>query len=153
MRRPFFITVIALVCIVGTLTSGCSTAAPPAELGADNQAGSLESNDAVFARAFEDQAHNLWVQGEGTVSRLLTDDDDGDRHQRFIVTLDSGQTLLMTHNIDIAPRLDSLQVGDTISFRGEYEWNDEGGVVHWTHHDPSGGIPGGWIEHHDRVYR
>ncbi|MEJ2322764.1 MAG: DUF3465 domain-containing protein, partial [Gammaproteobacteria bacterium] len=103
-------------------------------------------------RAFEDQAHNLLVEGQGTVSRLLTDDTRGDKHQRFIVTLASGQTLLVTHNIDIAPRVSPLEVGDTVSFKGEYEWNDEGGVIHWTHHDPLGDEDGGWVRYRRKVY-
>jgi len=93
------------------------------------------------------------VAGEGTVSRILGDDSMGDRHQRFILTLDSGRTLLIAHNIDIASRIESLREGDTVSFSGEYEWNDKGGVVHWTHHDPQGQHAAGWIRHRGRVYQ
>ncbi|MHB0981323.1 MAG: DUF3465 domain-containing protein [Thermoleophilia bacterium] len=87
------------------------------------------------------------------LSKLLTDDTDGARHQRFVVRLDSGQTLLVTHNIDIAPRVSALRVGDTVSFKGEYEWNAQGGLVHWTHHDPSGSHATGWIRHEGRTYQ
>ena len=92
------------------------------------------------------------ARGSGTVSRILSDDNDGSRHQRFIVRLSSGATLLIAHNIDLAPRVGSLQVGDTVSFYGEYETNDRGGVIHWTHHDPRGSHVGGWIEHKGRRY-
>ena len=40
-----------------------------------------------------------------------------------------------------------------IELRGRYEWNDRGGVVHWTHHDPDGSDPGGWIRHAGSLYR
>jgi hypothetical protein len=93
------------------------------------------------------------VAGEGTVSRILGDDSMGDRHQRFILALDSGRTLLIAHNIDIAPRIESLQEGDAVSFSGEYEWNDKGGVVHWTHHDPQGQHAAGWLRHRGRTYQ
>ena len=53
--------------------------------------------------------------------------------------------------IDIAPRLDGLAVGDQVAFRGVYEWNEQGGVVHWTHHDPSGEHPGGWLRYDGRT--
>ena len=93
------------------------------------------------------------VQGQGEVIRILSDDNDGSRHQRFIIRLGSGQTLLIAHNIDLAPRVASIRVGDTVTFNGEYEWNDRGGVIHWTHRDPQGRHPGGWIEHEGRRYQ
>lgn len=79
------------------------------------------------------------------IIKLLSDDTVGDRHQRFIVELESGQTLLVAHNIDIAPRVEGLAVGDDVAIYGVYEWNDEGGVIHWTHVDPDGNHPEGWI--------
>jgi len=94
--------------------------------------------DDPIGRAFASRTSDVQVQGEGTVIRVLADDLDGSRHQRFIVQLASGQTLLITHNIDIAPRIDGLKAGDSVRFNGEYAWTDEGGVIHWTHHDPQG---------------
>ncbi len=88
----------------------------------------------------------------GNVTKLLSDDNTGSRHQRFILKLSSGQTLLIAHNIDLAPKIDSLQKGDFIKFCGEYESNSKGGVVHWTHHDPNMHHEGGWLEHHHRKY-
>lgn len=85
--------------------------------------------------------------------RLLSDDLDRPRHQRFIVQLASGQTLLISHNIDIAPRIDGLELGDSVSFNGEYVWNAKGGIVHWTHHDPQGRHVAGWLKHKSQRYR
>lgn len=93
------------------------------------------------------------VQGDGVVTRVLTDDNDGSRHQRFIIRLASGQTLLVAHNIDLAPRVSNISVNDTVQFNGEYEWNSQGGVVHWTHHDPAGRHVGGWLKHQGRTYQ
>lgn len=90
--------------------------------------------------------------GSGNVIKLLSDDNNGSRHQRFIIKLSSGQTLLIAHNIDLAPKIYSLQKGDKIKFCGEYENNPKGGVVHWTHHDPSNTHVGGWLEHNGRKY-
>lgn len=93
------------------------------------------------------------VQGSGEVIRVLADDNEGSRHQRFILELSSGRTLLIAHNIDLAPRVSGLNVGDTVSFYGEYEPNPQGGVIHWTHHDPQGRHVDGWLEHRGRRYR
>jgi hypothetical protein len=62
-------------------------------------------------------------------------DNQGSRHQRFILKLNSSQTLLIAYNIDLAPKIKNLKVGDHVNFYGEYEWNSKGGVIHWTHHD------------------
>lgn len=93
------------------------------------------------------------VEATAVVQKVLADDNFGSRHQRFIVRLPSGQSLLIAHNIDIAPRVEGLARGDTVSFSGIYEPNKKGGVVHWTHHDPSGRHAAGWIEHNGRRYQ
>ncbi len=88
----------------------------------------------------------------GTVKRTLADDNEGSRHQRFILTLPGGKTLLVAHNIDLADRV-PLNNGDQLSLHGRYETNDRGGVIHWTHHDPDGSTSGGWIEFNGKRYR
>lgn len=115
--------------------------------------GSVAVNEDPIGRAFASRASGVQVEGEGTVIRVLADDLDGSRHQRFIVELASGQTLLIAHNIDIAPRIERLAVGDGVRFNGEYAWNEKGGVVHWTHHDPQGRHAAGWLVHNGRTYK
>ena len=92
-----------------------------------------------------------WIEDTGFVRRLLSDDNDGSRHQRFIIQLSNKQTLLVAHNIDVAERV-PLSLGDRVYFRGMYEWNDLGGLVHWTHRDPMGVDDGGWVRYRRRVY-
>ena len=93
------------------------------------------------------------AQGSGTVVRILPDDNDGSRHQRFILRLASGRTLLIAHNIDLAPRIPGIRAGDTVEFHGEFRSNPQGGVIHWTHHDPQGRHPGGWLRHRGKTYQ
>ena len=109
--------------------------------------------DSAIENAFANRLGNLQVEGQGTVVKTLADDSDGSRHQRFIVRLESGRTLLVSHNIDLAQRIDALRTGDTVAFYGEYEWNPKGGVIHWTHHDPQGRHPAGWIRHGGQTYQ
>ncbi len=96
---------------------------------------------------------NAWVKGEGDVSQILSDDNYGYRHQRFILRLSPEHTVLIAHNIDIAPRINELKKGDLVEFYGEFEWNPKGGVVHWTHHDPDGSNRGGWLKHNGSIYK
>jgi hypothetical protein len=120
--------------------------------GASSSSATLVDGDTI-GRAFATRTSDIQVEGEGTVLRLLPDDLNGSRHQRFILQLASGQTLLITHNIDIAPRIDGLEVGDSVRFNGEYVWNAKGGVIHWTHHDPRGRHVAGWVIHYGRTYK
>ena len=106
----------------------------------------------LLSRALAEEGYDVEVTGAGRVTRVLGDDSLGDRHQRFILELPSGHTVLIAHNIDLAPRVERLAIGDAIEFRGIYEWNDKGGIVHWTHHDPQGQHEPGWLKHQGRTY-
>ena len=110
-------------------------------------------DDDAIGRAFASRASGIQVEGEGTVTRVLPDDLNGSRHQRFIVQLASGQAVLIAHNIDIASRVDELKVGDTVRFYGEYVWNEKGGVIHWTHHDPQGRHAAGWVIRNGKTHQ
>lgn len=75
------------------------------------------------------------------------------KHQKFILQLSSGQTLLVAHNIDLASRINSLREGDTVEFYGVYEWNSKGGVLHWTYHDLRGHHLNGWLKYNGTLYQ
>ena len=107
----------------------------------------------VIENAFNNQLSNIQVTQQGVVIRLLPDDLRGSRHQKFIVRLDTGLKLLIVHNIDLAPKVSTLSKGSMITFRGEYEWNHKGGLIHWTHHDPQGRHEDGWLEYKGKRYQ
>ncbi len=148
MKKLILIVAIAAAAVYGLWRNDPS--APPS---ATTDVTSAAHDDTSIARAFEYRRSNIQVEGQGTVTRILPDDADGSRHQRFILRLDSGQSLLIAHNIDLAPRIDDLGQGDRVAFHGEYEWNEKGGVIHWTHHDPDGSHQDGWIRHDGRIYQ
>jgi len=110
------------------------------------------TNQSVL-NAVQKRLRDVQVSGSGKVSRILSDDNYENRHQRFILRLDHGHTILIAHNIDLAPRINKLKRGDVVEFYGEYEWNSKGGVVHWTHHDPNGHHKAGWLKHNGRIYK
>jgi hypothetical protein len=120
--------------------------------GTNVDTGSNRSGSGEVEAAFTAQHSGQWVAASGRVVRLLADDNEGSRHQRFILELDSGHTLLVAHNIDLARRLPLVR-NDRVELRGRYEWNERGGVVHWTHHDPDGRLQGGWILHEGTRFR
>lgn len=101
---------------------------------------------------FRDKRSDVQLRVGGIVKKILPDDDDGRKHQKFIIELESGLTLLVAHNISLAPRV-PIAVGDLVAVYGEYEWSAQGGVMHWTHHDPDGRHEDGYILHDSREYR
>jgi hypothetical protein len=72
-------------------------------------------------------------------------------HEAFDAQTSSGPVEIVD-NVSIAPRV-PVQPGDSIDVRGEMV-HDAGKppVVHWTHHDPQGTHPDGFIRYHGRTY-
>ncbi len=117
-----------------------------------NVQAAVNGNQQVL-NAYRNRQSDVIVENvSGVVEAILPDDLEGSRHQRFIIRLAGGQTVLIVHNIDLAARIDSLREGDRVSVKGEYEWNDRGGLIHWTHHDPRNIHEGGWIDHNNLRY-
>lgn len=102
--------------------------------------------------AAKSQKSGWWLETNATVIKLLKDDTKGHQHQKFLIKLAPDITLLVAHNIDLADRA-PVKKGDSISIRARYEWNNRGGVLHWTHHDPKGRQKGGWIELNGKQYK
>jgi len=125
------------------------------ERGVSNPGFSLwtQRSDGTVQNAYNNRQSDIQVQGEGIVAKILPDDLKGSKHQRFILGLSTGQTLLVSHNTDLAPRINRLKPGDAVEFYGEYEWNSKGGVIHWTHHDPSGRHISVWLKHDGKTYQ
>lgn len=90
------------------------------------------------------------VEFKAEVLRSLSDDTIGSRHQRFIVKHED-ITVLVSHNIDLSHRV-PVKKGDIVTIYGQYEWNNQGGVVHWTHDDPQGRHENGWIKLNGESY-
>lgn len=115
------------------------------------QPAASRDNGALYA-AMDNKRSGVMVAGEGVVQKVLKDDTDGSRHQRFILDVGQGRTLLVAHNIDLAPRVPDLQAGGTVRFYGQYESNHRDGVLHWTHRDPAGRHAHGWLEYRGKRY-
>ena len=124
---------VGTACGLTLLLAACGAAARP-------------DNSALVAD-FRDHRSNVEVTAEGTVARLLTDQTSATgTHERFIVKLSSGDiTVEIEHNVSIGARVPAAE-GDHVTVHGEYVWNAQGGLIHFTHHDPVHTHEGGWIE-------
>jgi plastocyanin len=110
-------------------------------------------DDARIVADYQQHRSQVEVTADGTVERILADQGGtSGPHERFIIRLSSGTlTLLIDHNLAIAPRA-PVAIGDHVVVHGEYIWNAQGGLVHFTHHDPQGTHEGGFIEDNGRRY-
>ena len=109
--------------------------------------GAVVTGNATVERAYAQHLSAVEVTAQGTVTRLLADDTGpSGTHQRFIMQVSgSSQTLLIDNNVDIGKRA-PVTTGDDVTVHGEYVWNDQGGLVHFTQHDPVHTHEDGWIE-------
>ena len=116
----------------------------------DTGKNSEKTNNGVIEQLFKSRKSGQDVTISAEVIKTLLDDNDGSRHQRFIVK--SGiHSVLIAHNIDIASRV-PVGTGDFLEIKGVYEWNEKGGVIHWTHRDLNQKRPGGWIIYNNKKY-
>lgn len=118
-----------------------------------NKTSSQTFDEQKVQQYFKQKQSGKMVKIQAVVTKILSDDIHEPRHQRFIVGLSNKHTVLITHNIDLAPRVTGLNEGDQLEITGQYEWNPQGGVIHWTHHDPNGLRQGGKIIHKGEVYQ
>jgi hypothetical protein len=115
--------------------------------------GSAQADDAAIVADFQNHQSNVEVTAEGTVVRLLSDRTSSTgTHEQFIIKLSSGDiTIEVEHNISIAARV-PVALGDHVIVHGEYVWNAQGGLIHFTHHDPKGTHEGGYIQDNGKTY-
>ena len=144
MRTPSLVTLVATILAVSSLGAQATAAAPPTRQAPRKAELPRDTGDAALRAAHAAERRNVPIEFSAVVTKLLKDDREGLQHQRFLVKA-AGLTVLVAHNIDLAPRA-PVTVGATVRLRGEYVWNDKGGVMHWTHRDPRGRHAAGFIE-------
>jgi hypothetical protein len=149
MRNLFTILIFTSI-IFCSIKSNDGTSSTPV---VSNHLDSVCTPILMIESAFTNQQSDISVTVKGRITKILSDDTVGDNHQRFIIQLSNEQTLLITHNIDIAPRVTGIGVGNTVYVHGDYVWNNQGGLIHWTHHDPDGVHENGWIVFGDNTFQ
>lgn len=106
----------------------------------------------AITEAFAAHRNLPQVQGSGVVTKVLKDDTKGLKHQKFLLKVSDNITILIAHNLDLAPRVEDIHEGDSVLFKGEYIYTPKGGTVHWTHKDPRGNHQAGWLKHNGKTY-
>ncbi len=112
-----------------------------------------QPDDGAIVQDFQNHQSHVEVTADATVVQVLPDRVSASgTHEQFIVRLTSGDlTLLVEHNLSIAARA-PVAVGDHVIVHGEYIWNAQGGLIHFTHRDPQGKYEGGFIQDNGVTY-
>jgi hypothetical protein len=110
------------------------------------------SSDAALVSAVNGRRRLNFVQGGNmTVIKVLPDDNQGLKHQKWIVRLSNGSQLMGVYNSDMCERV-PLKAGDVIAMGGQFIWTNEGGLLHWLHHDPRNHRPDGFVQLNGKFY-
>ncbi len=156
MKRTLYTVVIIVLAYIIEQKTGLSLLKPSPQT--ETSSSTIRSStraantNSSIQSAYDHRQSDIQVQQKGIVAKVLPDDLKGSRHQKFILKFDN-LSVLVAHNIDLAPKIEGLRAGDTVEFYGEYEWNRKGGIVHWTHHDPAGRHINGWLKHKGKTYQ
>jgi hypothetical protein len=123
--------------------------------GCGSSPASNDPNAAVYD-AWRQQRSRLEVTASGSVARVLgvSRGPSGD-HEGFLLHLRGagghGLTVRVEDNVDITGPI-PLAPGDDVEVRGEYIYDALGGLIHYTHNDPRGRHPGGYVRAEGRTY-
>ena len=97
-------------------------------------------------------ASGFMTEVSGNVTRILAAGTDRGGSQDFVIQLENGQSLLITHKSSARKKI-PLAVGDRVTVRGEYAWSETGGTIKHTKRDLSSARRHGFIEHDGKRYQ
>lgn len=111
-------------------------------------------DNAAVCDAYAQHRSHVEVDAEGAVTRVLgTRPGRQSPHTGFLVRLQPcGVTVRVEANTDFTGIV-PVRPNDDVAMRGEYEYYAAGGVIHWTHRDPRGRHPGGWVTVGGKTYQ
>jgi hypothetical protein len=100
---------------------------------------------------------NVEVTAEGSIASILGNSGGpSGTHEGFLLHLRGasghGLTVRVEDNVDLTGQV-PLSEGEDVEVRGEYVYDANGGVIHYTHRDPSGRHAAGFIRAGDTLYQ
>lgn len=130
--------------LLGLVLTGCVS--PPV---------ANEGNSVVYD-AWRAQRSHVEVTASGVIARDLgTRSGVSAAHEGFLLHLAGasgrGLTVRVEANVDFTGAM-PIAAGEPVVVRGEYEFDPRGGVIHWTHRDPRGRHPDGFIQIQNKRY-
>jgi len=130
--------------LLGLILVSCASAPPP-----------NDGNAAIY-NAWLTQHSHLEVTASGVIARDLgTRSGVSGTHEGFLLHLSGasgrGLTVRVEANVDFTGLM-PIAAGEPVVVRGEYEFDSRGGVIHWTHRDPRGRHPDGYIQIQNKRY-
>ena len=105
----------------------------------------------VLADAYLNKKSGMMAEVQGQVTRLIMDEEESARVQKFVICAISGQSRLVTHDLSRSDRV-PVAIGDKVMVRGEYVWSEPGGTLICPTRDNGSGGRNGWIEHKGERY-
>lgn len=104
------------------------------------------SDDAALVKAVENKQQVKYLQAANmVVVKVLPEDNQGLRHQKWVVKLSSGKTVTAVYNTSMCEEV-PVQVGDVVGLGGHFLWTNQGPIIHWLHKDPKRNRPDGYVE-------
>ncbi|MEK7432485.1 MAG: DUF3465 domain-containing protein [Cyanobacteriota bacterium] len=93
----------------------------------------------------------------GTVTEKLPDDNDGLKHEVFMIKMTQGKykekIVKVAHDTSYAPYIEELKAGDNLEIKGDLIINATPEMVlHWTHKSDNPKHPSGYIKLNGKVY-
>jgi hypothetical protein len=124
-------------------------------LGACSGGGNAASNATVYD-AWRTHRSYVQVTASGSVARVLgTRLGPAGMHEGFLLHLNGaegrGLTVRVEDNTDLTGPI-PMSAGDDAVVRGEYIYDPRGGIIHYTHRDPRGHHPSGYVQVNGRLY-
>jgi uncharacterized protein DUF3465 len=109
--------------------------------------GSETPNNDVVCQTFGAGRSHIEVVADGVVTRVLgTQPGVSSPHEGFLMRLQSGCNLVVRVEANESfTGVIPLNAGERVTVKGEYEYYPLGGVIHWTHRDPRGRHPDGYV--------
>ena len=91
--------------------------------------GLVESDVDRIVHAWSNRNSNLVVEIEGRVVRLLPEQEFYGRQQQFLIKLENGHQLKVSHDLEFSSGV-PVKVSSQVRLKGEYDWSEGGGIIH-----------------------